>query len=100
MRNPLPAPAAALAGTLLVVVCACSPSPSPSPQAEAVVAPAAAVPSHLPGKADMDRVLAEGPEPTLQKLRPVDYWLHYKLMQATGVDRPNIVTDTRSLLFS
>ena len=87
MRNPLPAPAAALAGTLLVVVCACSPSPSPSPQAEAVVAPAAAVPSHLPGKADMDRVLAEGPEPTLQKLRPVDYWLHYKLMQATGVER-------------
>ena len=35
----------------------------------------------------MDRVLAEGPEPTLQKLRPVDYWLHYKLMQATGVER-------------
>lgn len=26
-------------------------------------------------------------EPTLQKLRPVDYWLHYRLMQATDIER-------------
>ena len=87
MRKPLPVPVAALAVTLLAAVCACSPSPSPSPPAEKSMAPAAAVPSHVPGKAEVDRFLAEGPEPTWQKLRPVDYWLHYKLMQATGIER-------------
>ena len=76
---------AALAVTLLAAVCACS--PSPSPPADKAAAPAAAVPSHVPGKAEVDRFLAEGPEPTWQKLRPVDYWLHYKLMQATGIER-------------
>ncbi|RZA22406.1 MAG: hypothetical protein EOP93_00270 [Lysobacteraceae bacterium] len=48
---------------------------------------AAGAAAHLPGEAQVDRFLAEGPDPTLRKLAVADYWLHYKLMQATGIER-------------
>ena len=35
----------------------------------------------------MDRFLKEGPEPTLQALRPLDFWLQYKMMQANGIEQ-------------
>ena len=65
----------------MLVLTACSPSP------DAAKKPATVAESHLPTQAKVDRFLAEGPEPTLQKLRPLDYWLHYKLMQATGIEQ-------------
>ncbi|MBD9480360.1 hypothetical protein [Pseudoxanthomonas sp. PXM02] len=42
--------------------------------------------SRIPTQAQLDAFVAEGPEPSLQALRPLDYWLHYRLMQATGVE--------------
>lgn len=42
--------------------------------------------SRTPTPAQVDAFIAEGPEPSLQALRPLDYWLHYKLMQATGIE--------------
>lgn len=40
----------------------------------------------VPTQAQLDAFVAEGPEPSLQALRPLDYWLHYRMMQATGVE--------------
>ena len=77
MRKPLPLLIAALSA-----LAACSQAPD---AAKAPATPAQA--SHLPGKAAVDRFLAEGPDPTLRKLSVADYWLHYKLMQATGIER-------------
>ncbi len=69
----------------LLVLAACSKSPDdPKSPATAASSPAA---SQLPTQADVDRFLAEGPEPTLRKLAVTDYWLHYKLMQATGIEQ-------------
>jgi hypothetical protein len=34
-----------------------------------------------------ERRNAEGPDPTLRKISVADYWLHYKLMQATGTEK-------------
>lgn len=70
---------------LLLALAACSPS-SKSLPADAAK-PAVAVVSQLPTQAEIDRFLAEGPDPTLRKLSFVDYWLHYKLMQATGIEQ-------------
>jgi hypothetical protein len=42
--------------------------------------------SRIPTQAQLDAFVAEGPEPSLQALRPLDYWLHYRLLQATGVE--------------
>lgn len=50
---------------------------------QATTAPAE---SRTPTQAQLDKFVAEGPEPSLQSLRPLDYWLHYRLMQATGVE--------------
>lgn len=43
--------------------------------------------SGIPTDMQVQRFLAEGPEPTLRKLSATDYWLHYKLMQASGIER-------------
>ena len=40
---------------------------------------------NIPTQADLDRFLAEGEEPTLRKITAVDYYLHYRVMQATGL---------------
>ena len=80
MRKLLPALEAGFLIASMLALAACSPSldaKKPEMVAE----------SHLPTQAEVDRFLAEGPEPTLQKFRPLDYWLHYKLMQATGIEQ-------------
>ena len=78
MRKLLPSLAASL-----LVLAACSKSPdAPKPSAE----PAQAA-SPVPTPAELDRFLAEGPDPTLRRLAVADYWLHFKLMQATGIER-------------
>lgn len=65
----------------LLMLAACSPDTGKS------AAPVAAARSHVPTQADVNRFLAEGPEPTLQALRPLDFWLQYKMMQATGIEQ-------------
>lgn len=68
----------------LLATAACSPSAdqaaAPSPAAHARA-------QHVPTQAQVDKFLAEGPESTLRKLSVTDYWLHYKLMQATGIEQ-------------
>ena len=68
----------ALAG-LLLSLASCT-------QGDGGQAKTAPVESRTPTKAQLDKFVAEGPEPSLQALRPLDYWLHYRLMQATGVE--------------
>lgn len=70
---------------LLLALAACSPSPKSLP--ENAAKPAMAVVSYIPTQAQLDRFRTEGPDPTLRKLSVTDYWLHYKLMQATGIER-------------
>ncbi len=65
----------------LLTLAACSPDTGKP------AAPVAATRSHVPTQADVDRFLAAGPEPTLQALRPLDFWLQYKMMQATGIEQ-------------
>ena len=67
------------ASTLTLVVAACSPSTqegkSPAGTASA---------SLLPSQADMDRIAAD-PLPAARQASALEYWAHYKLMQATGL---------------
>jgi hypothetical protein len=81
---------------ILIAACAaaltgCKPSPGTSTSSDAPAATAASVasaqPSFIPSSTDRQRFLAEGPEPTLRKLTVLDYWLHYKLMQVTGLEK-------------
>lgn len=72
-----------LAATVaLLVLAGCSPKPERATQSGP-----ASQSAHIPTQAQVDRLLADGPEQQLQKTRPLDYWLHYKLMQATGIER-------------
>ena len=66
----------ALLGALALA--ACSPSADEAPAFETKH-------SHIPTQADIDKLLAEGVEPSLRKIAKLDYWLPYKLMRATGV---------------
>ena len=75
-------PALALVATFLLALAACSPS-ADAPQDRAPTAARSPVPT----QAQLDAFLAEGQEPTLQQFRPLDYWLHYKMMQATGIEQ-------------
>lgn len=68
----------------LLTLTACSPA---NQEPGAPAAPVAAAPSHVPAQADIDRYLKEGVVPTLQALRPLDFWLQYKMMQATGIEQ-------------
>ncbi len=67
----------------LVVACG---QADPSPESE-TKATASAPSTFIPTQAQVDRFLAEGPDPTLRKIAVADYWLHYKLMQATGIEK-------------
>lgn len=40
----------------------------------------------IPSAAQLERFRQEGPDPTLRRIAAVDYWLHYKLMQTTGIE--------------
>jgi hypothetical protein len=41
----------------------------------------------IPTESALEQLRAEGPEPALRKIAAADYWLHYKLMQAAGIER-------------
>lgn len=69
---------ALIAASLLLMACGKTPDKESPP-------PAAA--THVPTRAQMATFVAEGPDPTLRKLAVADYWLHYKLMQASGIER-------------
>lgn len=77
MRPPHPF----LSAALLAVLAGCSKSPDGSGQ------PAVPVQQHSSREAEVERFVADGPDPVLRKLAVADYWLHYKLMQATGIER-------------
>src|SRR5688572_7553571 len=60
------------------------PASTASPAAQAADRPHA---DFIPTQVQIDRFLAEGPDPTLSKISVADYWLHYKVMQATGIEK-------------
>lgn len=65
---------------MALALAACSP-PSDAPQATKPDAHDGRGPS----QADVDRFIAEGPEPTLRRIAPFDYLAHYRVMEATGI---------------
>lgn len=67
-----------------VFAAACARAPDQPASAQAQQQPPT---SSLPTQTQLDRLVAEGPDTTLRKLSVTDYWLHYKLMQATGIER-------------
>lgn len=66
----------------LLLLAGCSRAP-PSP---GIAEPSVAAPSRTPTRAQVDAFRAQGPEPALQALRPLDYWLHYAVLRGTGVE--------------
>jgi hypothetical protein len=70
----------------LATLAACSRAQPPS-SAPAPAVPPAVASSFIPGKPQLDRLAEQGPEPTLRRIAVADYWLHYKLMQATGIEQ-------------
>ena len=74
-----------LTAGLLLALASCTRTPeTPDPATDAAsTAPADAATMQ---QAPVDAMLREGPEPTLRRLAPLDYVLHYKLMQATGME--------------
>jgi hypothetical protein len=87
----IPGGPAIVALTALVTLAACERSAPPAPVAvpqPVAVAPASALhAAFIPTQADLARFNAEGPDPTLRKIAAVDYYLHYRLMQATGIEK-------------
>lgn len=76
--RPLPA---LIVVSLLLAACGKAPDKDSPQQA----APAESAANHVPTRAQMQAFLAEGPDPTLRKVAVADYWLHYKLMQGSGM---------------
>ncbi|AKC86973.1 hypothetical protein [Pseudoxanthomonas suwonensis] len=71
-----------LASALALAACS-KPADAPSARSEAATQPAGLTPT----RAEVERFLAEGSEPSLQALRPLDYWLHYKVLHAAGAEQ-------------
>jgi hypothetical protein len=73
-------------GLLLVVALAsgCAPSEKPTPAPAPEAGPVSA---YIPTQAMLEQFRAEGPEPTLRKLSATSYRLHYRVMQATGLEK-------------
>lgn len=69
------------AGWLALALAACSQSH------EDPAKPVQGARADAPTQAQAEAFVAEGAEPALRRLRPLDYVLHYALMQATGMDR-------------
>lgn len=63
----------------LVALAACS---RPTPDAAAPAKPAAS-----PVRAELVRLQREGPLPAAREASKLEFWLHYKLMQATGMSQ-------------
>ena len=74
------------AGAVLIG-CDRAPQPSAAPAVPATGTSAGPRDEHLPTQAQLDAYVAEGPDPTLRKIASIDYWLHYKLLEATGVEK-------------
>jgi hypothetical protein len=74
-------------GLSLLFACAlaaCSPA---EPPASVTAPPPPAAPSaFIPDALTLERFLEQGSEPTLRRIAAADYWLHYRLMQATGME--------------
>jgi len=64
----------------VVALTACSQPPAASPDTDA-----SAQPSRIPSQAEMDRVVAQGPDAALRKIAPFDYLAHYRTMESTGI---------------
>jgi hypothetical protein len=60
-------------------------APIDSPAA-ATAGQSAAQSTFIPSAAALERFRREGPDPTLRRIAVADYWLHYKLNQATGME--------------
>lgn len=60
--------------------------PSSTPAAPKPVTPTPPS-AFIPTRAQLDHFREEGPDPTLRQIAVADYWLHYKLMQATGLEQ-------------
>lgn len=65
--------------SLIALLCACSQSSPPGEQA------AQAGPD--PVQVELARFKAEGPLPAAREASVLEFWLHYKLMQATGMEQ-------------
>ena len=77
-----------LVGFLTLAACERAAPPVPvAPPPAATAGKAGPQAESIPTRAQLDRFKAEGPDPTLRKIAAVDYWLHYKLMQATGIEK-------------
>jgi hypothetical protein len=79
---------ALFASVLLLAACS-QQDKKPAATAASPAAPPAAGPhaEFIPTQAELDRFRAEGPDPALRKIAVADYWLNYKLMQATGIEK-------------
>jgi hypothetical protein len=79
---------ALFASVLLLAACS-QQDKKPAASTASPAAPPAAGPhaEFIPTQAQLDSFRAEGPDPTLRKLAVADYWLNYKLMQATGIEK-------------
>src|SRR5882672_4267954 len=83
-------PARHLLIAFVATLAACERAAPPTPVAEVPVTAAAPAGPHadfIPTQAQLDRFVAEGPDPTLRKISAVDYYLHYRLMKATGIEK-------------
>jgi hypothetical protein len=82
-------------GLLSLVICALAlvacarqdETPAASTAPAAAPAPSGTHADFIPTQAQLDSFIAEGPDPTLHKISAVDYYLHYRLMQATGIEK-------------
>ena len=63
---------------LTLLLAACAPRSDES-------APAGNAAYRSPTQAEIDRYVAEGPEPSLRRITMFDYLAHYRLMEATGM---------------
>jgi hypothetical protein len=77
-----------LAVLALALFAACSRKPQPALELPAQESKSSREPSgFIPSAAQRERFLAAGKEPTLRELSKTDYWLHYKMMQVTGLEK-------------
>ena len=60
---------------------------APPSSAAVPTAQSSAPSSFLPSRAKLHEFREQGPDPTLRRIAVADYWLHYKLMQATGIEQ-------------
>jgi len=74
-----------VASLFIVALAACSRQEPPASVA-ATATQSAGHSAFIPSQAQLDRLREQGPDLTLRRIAVADYWLHYKLMQATGLE--------------